>query len=666
MRIKIFYFFIVTILFIVLMQSEPSFAQPSHLTVQVDKPKADIQPTMWGIFFEDINFAADGGIYAELIKNRSFEFSVPMMGWKQNKTDRYSLNRESGSVLIINRGADIPNQHFARVSVNSDDGFVISNEGFRGIGIKKDNQYNFSIWASQPQGNEIRIDLELQDPKGNSIGQASLTPSGKEWKKYAVSFKATDTQAKAILSMKFVGKGVIDVDMISLFPQDTWKQRTNGLRADLIQLLADLKPGFIRFPGGCIVEGFHLSERYQWKKTIGPTKDRQLIKNRWNDEFKHRSTPDYFQSFGLGFYEYFQLAEDIGAEPLPILSCGMACQFNSAEVTPLDQLDPYVQDALDLIEFANGSTDTKWGKIRAEMGHPSSFNLKLMGVGNEQWGPQYIERYRIFSDAIKSKYPYIKIVSGAGPFPDGELFNYASSELKTLKADIIDEHYYKDPKWFFSNVGRYDAYDRTGPKIFAGEYASHDPAATKPENKNTWLSALSEAAFMTGLERNADVVTMASYAPLFSHAEGWQWSPDLIWFNNLNSFGTPNYYVQKLFSTNKGTQVLPILEDGQPVEGKQQLYASSTFDKATKNVIIKIVNASDQIKLTDIILEGRSKYDATVKQTILKSSDLGALNGFETPRTISPSESTIALKGKKISLSLESNSVTVLRVKAKG
>ncbi len=253
--------------------------------------------------------------------------------------------------------------------------------------------------------------------------------------------------------------------MVSLFPKATWKNRPNGLRKDLVQLLADMKPGFIRFPGGCIVEGRTLPNRYQWKNTIGEPANRKLIINRWNTEFAHRLTPDYFQSYGLGFYEYFLLAEDIGAQPLPIMNCGMACQFNSSELVPMENLDPYIQDVLDLIEFANGPVTGKWGKIRAEMGHPAPFNLKMVGVGNEQWGPQYIERYAAFASAIKKQYPDIKLVSGAGPSPDGRLFDYSWSELRKLNADLIDEHYYRSPDWFRQNASRYDKYDRKAQRF---------------------------------------------------------------------------------------------------------------------------------------------------------------------------------------------------------
>jgi alpha-N-arabinofuranosidase len=424
-----------------------------------------------------------------------------------------------------------------------------------------------------------------------------------------------------------------------------------------------MKPGFLRFPGGCIVEGRELSTRYQWKKTVGKIDERDFIVNRWNTEFNHRPTPDYFQSFGLGFFEYFQLSEDIGAEPLPILSCGMACQFNTAELVPLEELDPYIQDALDLIEFANGQVTTPWGKLRAELGHPEPFDLKFIGVGNEQWGPEYITRYKIFTKAIKEKYPAIVIISSVGPFPDGELFDYAAKELKDLNAEIVDEHYYKNPEWFFQNSNRYDNYDRTGPKIFAGEYAAQSVATVSPDNKNNWKCALSEAAFMTGLERNADVVHMASYAPLFAHAEGWQWTPDLIWFDNLRSYGTPNYYVQKLFANHRGTHVLSILSGNEKVNGQNGLYASAVWDKEGKEIIVKLVNSSEAIQSTDLQLSGAKRLAAKGSMLVLKSESLEGVNSLDSPTQISPVEQAIDVKAKNIKLSLPANSVSVVRVK---
>src|SRR6185369_7009330 len=497
-----------TVFLLGLILSLNSFSQ-RKLTVVADKPIASVASTMWGVFFEDINFGADGGLYAELVKNRSFEFPTPMMGWQQ-KMERW----EKGRILVINRSDNSTNARFARVMVNPGNGEqTLVNEGFRGMGFEKGKQYDFSISIRSQKPGNTKIKIQLLNYHEKIIGEGIVENFNNDWNKYAVAIMTTDSAQRGKLKMSFTGEGVIDIDMVSLFPHETWKNRPSGLRNDLVQKIADLKPGFIRFPGGCIVEGREITNRYQWKTTIGNVPDRKLIMNRWNNEFSYRAAPDYYQSFGLGFYEYFLLSEDVGAEPLPILNCGMACQFNSGEVVAMDELQPYIDDALDLIEFANGHITSKWGKLRNDMGHPGKFNLKFIGIGNEQWEAQYIERYKIFEKIILSKYPDIKIVSGAGPFSDGDFFNYAWKELKQLKPSLIDEHYYKPPAWFFTNASRYDNYERTGPKVFAGEYAAHSKENTEAESRNNWESALAEAAFMTGLERNADIVQMCSYAP---------------------------------------------------------------------------------------------------------------------------------------------------------
>ena len=633
-------------------------AQP--IVVKADNPTAAIQPTMWGIFFEDINLAADGGLYAELVKNRSFEFFNPMMGWTIQQA-----SPTIGSILVTNRlETDSANPRYIRVTRNTATGnFGLTNEGFRGMGIKQNEPYNFTVWAKNETGN-ITLHVQLVDSTGKSLGESqSINISGNNWQQYKTSFTATATELKAKMNIWFEGQGVADLDMVSLFPQHTWKERPNGLRADLVQLLADMKPGFIRFPGGCIVEGRELATRYQWKKTVGPVEDRKVIVNRWNTEFAHRPTPDYFQSFGLGFYEYFQLAEDIGASPLPILNCGMACQFNTSEVVDTTQLDPYIQDALDLIEFANGDVSTKWGHLREVMGHPTPFNLKLMGVGNEQWGPQYVERYKIFTKAIKSKYPNIQLVNSVGPDPDGDKFNFLNDTLRAMHADILDEHYYRPPSWFQNNANRYDNYDRKGPKIFAGEYAAQSVATVSPLNKNNWLCALSEAAFMTGLERNADVVKMASYAPLFAHVDGWQWTPDLIWFDNLYSYGTPDYYVQKLYANNKGTNVVAATSNNEVLKGKDSLYASAATDAATNEVILKIVNTSSQAVSKQITVDSKNKLASKASITTLQSNDPDAVNSIESPKSVSPQASETDVKGKQLNLTLSPYSFTVVRVK---
>lgn len=637
-------------------------SQSINLDVDASKTITKIQPTMFGLFFEDINFAADGGLYAEMIKNRSFEFDKPLMGWEQPNTKRSSLNKESGSATPIEIAAN--NTNFCRVEINNATGYALINEGFRGMGVKRDAKYNLSIKASNQEGNIKKIIIQLIDKDQKVIGETVIVPISKEWKTYTSQFTATQTEAKAKLKITFEGTGTIDLDMISLFPEDTWKNRKNGLRKDLVQLLYDMKAGFLRFPGGCIVEGRTLADRYQWKKSVGDVEERRTMINRWNMEFNHKPTPDYFQSFGLGFYEYFQLSEDIGAAPLPILSCGMACQYNTGQLAPLEELDPYVQDALDLIEFANGSEDTPWGKLRSDMGHPKPFGLKYIGVGNEQWGPDYIDRYKVFEKAIKAKYPNIIIVSGSGPSPDGEHFDYAMQELKKLDAQLIDEHYYKSPQWFRENATRYDKYDRKGPKIFAGEYAAQSVSGANPNNRNNWECAFSEAAFMTGLERNADVVNLTSYAPLMAHEDAWQWTPDMIWFNNLEAYGSANYYVQKLFSTNKGTDLLIISKNGESLTGQNNLYASAVKDVNTKEIIIKLVNTSSAAQDVSINFKATKLIpDGTI--ITLTSPDLQDENTFADPKKISPKETKIKSEKEKIKLKLPAYSVNVLKLKMK-
>ena len=632
-----------------------------EISVQADKPGAEIQPSMWGVFFEDINFAADGGIYAELVKNRSFEFELPMTGWqmlsKQNGTGRMVANFYSPSRPS--------NPHFMKIYIDPSAGtFGFRNEGFRGMGIRKDEQYNFSVSARLSGNSDIKMTAELITSSGQVIGKTELSGFSGTWERRQASFRATATEQKAELRIILTGRGSIDLDMISLFPNDTWKGRQNGLRRDIVQMIADLKPGFVRFPGGCIVEGRDLTNRYQWKTTIGPVEDRKMIMNRWNVEIESRQAPDYFQSFGLGFYEYFLLAEDLGAEPLPILNCGMSCQFNAAEVVPLEELDPYIQDALDLIEFANGEVTTKWGGLRAQMGHPEKFNMKFIGVGNEQWDEQYIERYKVIEKALRSKHPEIKIVSGSGPSAAGRYFEYGWKELKKLSPDLIDEHYYMPPDWFLKNATRYDNYDRKGIKVFAGEYAVHGKEGTESESRNTWWSALCEAAFMTGLERNADVVNMASYAPLLAHVDAWQWRPDLIWFDNLTTIGTPNYYVQKFFSNYKGTAVVPLLSNGKTLTGQDGVYASSSIDRKTGKLYVKVVNSTNQIKPVAITLGPLPYLKIAVKET-LKSGTKDDFNSIANPKLIYPVSTPVKVAGRKINAEAEPLSVSVFIIDLK-
>lgn len=639
-------------------QAAPAAAQARSITVQLDRPGAAVPRTLFGLFFEDINFAADGGLYPERVKNRSFEFPEPLMGWKQ-----LAPGDSKGTLQIydLSTEGDVPNSHYLRIKVDEPGrGFGLSNEGFRGVGVEKGKEYDFSVMARAAAGTPA-LRVEVVDAQGHPLGQAKVSGFTPQWKRYTATLRATGTEDKARLNLLVDGAGALDVDLVSLFPQETWANRPNGLRPDLVKLLKEMNPGFLRFPGGCIVEGRYLEQRYQWKTTVGAREERKLIVNRWNTEFRHRLTPDYYQSFGLGYYEYFQLAEDIGAEPLPIMNCGMACQFNSGELAPMEDVSHYIQDALDLIEFANGPAASKWGRVRAQMGHPAPFNLKMLGVGNEQWGPQYIERYKAFAAALKAKYPNVKLVSAAGPFPEGKEFDYLWGQLRRLNAELVDEHYYKPPQWFRENVGRYDAYPRVGPKVFAGEYAAQSVAIASPDNKNNWECALSEAAFVTGLERNADVVQMSSYAPLFGHVDAWQWTPNLIWFDNLRSYGTPDYYVQKLFSTNKGTRLLPVLLDGSPKNGRDGLYASASLDERAGEVILKLVNTEPSQREVGINLAG-AKGVRGGRALVLSSPDLKAENSLDEPTRISPVEKPLSAASGEFTYALAPNSLTVLRV----
>ena len=466
-----------------------SAQQVNNMVVQANKIGAEIQPTMYGHFFEDINYGADGGLYAELIKNRSFEFPQNFMGW-----DVF------GNVTLLDDGPFDKNPHYVRLG---DPGHAhkrtgIENEGFFGIGIKANESYRFSVWA-RGENQKIIVELINNASMGESqvITSQTLDINSKDWKKYEIKLTPKETFAKAHLRIFLASAGTVDLEHVSLFPTDTWKGRENGLRKDLVQALADTKPGIFRFPGGCIVEGTDLATRYNWKNSVGPVENRPLNENRWHYTFTHRFFPDYFQTYGMGFYELFLLAEDMGAEPLPVLSCGLSCQFQNntedAHVKVCD-LQPYIQDALDLIEFANGATDTKWGGLRAEMGHPEPFNLKFIGIGNEQWGSEYPERLKLFVEAIRKAYPEMKIIGSSGPNSEGKDFEYLWPEMKKLKVDLVDEHFYRPEDWFLNSGSRYDNYDRKGPKVFAGEYACHG----KGKKWNHFHASLLEAAFLTG------------------------------------------------------------------------------------------------------------------------------------------------------------------------
>lgn len=635
------------------------FAQQIYdFTLNTKNIGSPIQSTMYGLFFEDINFAADGGLYAELIKNRSFDFPQSLMGWYtfgkvEVKNENPLFDRNPNYITLS--APNHPHKHTG-----------IENEGFRGMGFKQNATYRFSVWAkSLEAGGEQKIRIELITPQNNIIGSQELVINSTDWKKHQITIAVKATEPKGRLRIFLASGGTVALEHVSLFPTDTYKERENGLRKDLAEALADIHPGIFRFPGGCIVEGTDLDTRYDWKKSVGTVENRPVNENRWHYTFTNRFYPDYYQSYGLGFYEYFQLSEDIGAEPLPVLNCGLACQYqNNGEHchVPIGDLDSYIQDALDLIEFANGGENTHWGKVRADMGHPLPFNLKFIGIGNEQWGKEYVDRLEPFVKAIRSKHPEIKIVGSSGPSSDGKEFDYLWPEMKRLKVDLVDEHYYKDPNWFFTNANRYDNYDRTGPAVFAGEYASHDHSSGK---QNNFLSALSEAAFMTGLERNADIVQMCTYAPLFAHIDAWQWNPDMIWFDNLKMMKTPNYYIQQIFAQNKGTNTMALTwTDKQNITGQDNLYASAVYDRSENCYIIKIVNTSTDEKDIRITLTGAKKNIrfSIGECTAMHNNDLKAVNTLDTPSAIMPQQTNAAISGNIFTAKALGQSVNLYKI----
>ncbi|MBQ3635624.1 MAG: carbohydrate binding domain-containing protein [Bacteroidales bacterium] len=644
-------------------------AQDKVMTVDVSKPAkgAPIQSTMYGIFFEDINYAADGGLYAEMVKNRSFEFPQALLGWQS-----------FGNIEVRTEGAPFErNPHYVRLrpASHNDKRTGLQNEGFFGVTVEAGKSYRFSIYARAFDSGKSKLRVELADlasmGENQAVGSVSLDIDGKDWKKYTATIKADKGVKKGVLRI-FLKGDAVDLEHVSLFPSETWKGRENGLRTDLAQALADLHPGVLRFPGGCIVEGTDLATRYQWKNSVGTVENRPLNENRWHYTFEHRYFPDYYQSYGLGFYEFFLLSEDIGAEPLPIVSVGLSCQFqnrNNPKGAHVDAtreaLDPYIQDVLDLIEFANGATSTKWGKLRADMGHPAPFNLKFVGIGNEQWDQLYPDRLKFFVDVVRKAHPEIKIVGSSGPDSEGKQFDFLWPEMKKLGADLVDEHFYRPESWFLAQGNRYDKYDRKGPKVFAGEYACHG----KGKKWNHFNASLLEAAFMTGIERNADVVHMATYAPLFAHVEGWQWRPDMIWYDNTNSFKTASYYVQQLFSLNKGTNAIKLTMNGKAVAGNDDqdgLFASAVYDAADNTYVVKIANVSDKTQSVSLNFNGLKKKSAigTYTVTSLHADNPDAENSLDNKSVVVPQTKSMPAVGDKTAkVSLDAKTFYVFRFK---
>ncbi len=513
----------------------------SKITVRPDRVTGQLGD-LYGIFFEDLNHAADGGLYAEMVQNRSFEFCAvdnpsyhPLMAWEKIEKKYSRMQWWIQDSHPYSRR----NPHYLVCEIfETGMGAGVRNTGFTpGMYLQKGEKYRFSCLSATDGRGELPLRIVLENDEGRNLGQADIVVSnGTVWNHYEAEITAQETTTAGNLSIYIDAVGRLYLDMVSLFPQKTFMQQRNGLRADIATLLADLKPRFMRFPGGCLVHDGSINAEdrdslYRWKNTIGVLEERPARRNNWG----------YNQTLGLGYYEYFCFCEEIGAKPLPVLPAGY--DPHHQRKVPFDQLDEWIQEALDLISFANDDASAQWGRIRCELGHPEPFGLEYIGIGNEEVGEGFFERYPYFHKAIKEKYPDIQIIASSGPFAAGGEYEKGWNCARRNHADLVDEHYYMAPEWFLANHHRYDSFDEKDPRVFLGEYASWG---------NTWYNALIEASYMTGMERNSEKVGLACYAPLLCNVNYINWKPDMIWFDNHQAYGTANYYVQKLFMNHQG------------------------------------------------------------------------------------------------------------------
>jgi len=637
-------------------------ASSKETNTNFNKSGKAISPDLFGLFFEDINYSADGGLYAELVQNRSFEYNPterkewnPFSYWEYITTG-YSYGR----ISVETKSPIHPNNpHYMVINIEhvgkeaqftGEAGVGLKNQGFDGIVVRSGEKYNFSVFAQQLSDTPIALSVSLQNRKGEMLASSSITTSSRNWQKYITTLTATASCDTANLVILVKTEGKIALDVVSLFPEKTFKNRPNGLRADLAQMLADIKPHFIRFPGGCLTHGDGLGNMYRWKNTIGPIEERKEQRNIWG----------YNQTAGLGYYEYFQFCEDIGAKPLPVLPAAVSCQNSGGtwqiggigqKAIPMDEMKDYIQEVLDLIEWANGPVISTWGAKRAAAGHPASFQLQYVGIGNEDnITPQFKERFKMIFEAVKAKHPEITVVGTVGPAPDGDDFTKGWKIANDLKVQVVDEHYYTSPEWFISNQHRYDKYARNATQVYLGEYASWG---------NKLRNAIAEAAYMTSLERNGDVVCMASYAPLLAKKNFTQWNPDMIYFDNVKICLTPNYYVQKLFSTNQGNLYFDKVISKN--EKDSTLAASCVQDTKTGDIILKMVNFGKESNPMKVNLSCFNKIISIAEQTILagKGDDE---NTYENTQKVVPAKLAIKVS-KTFEYTAPAMSLTIIRIK---
>ena len=627
-----------------------------------------ISDELIGIFFEDISSAADGGLYAELVQNGSFEFSPaerdgwgPGTAWKAVRPGHSlgymsprmdnGLNKNNPTYMRL---------HIERVKEYYDykgwKGFGLQNDGFDGISVKAGAKYDFSAFFRNVDNDTKKVRVVLAEPQmgwgkdPKLLAEATIDVNSKDWKKYEVVLTPSEESKKAMLQILVLNQGEMDVDMVSLMPEDTYKG--HGMRKDLAQALADLHPKFMRFPGGCVVHGGGdgFWNTYRWKTTVGPKEQRRGLKNTWG----------YHQSMGLGYYEYFQFCEDLNMEPLPILPCGVSCQGTNGgwgmkdqaqDVVPMSEMDEWVNEALDLIEWANGDVNTKWGKVRADAGHPKPFGLKYLGIGNEERiSPEFKERFKYMYERITKAHPEIIIVGTAGPgsHPGNPDYENGWKLADELGMPIMDEHYY-EPRDYFLKSRQYDKYPRDRKtKVYLGEYAAKDKKL---------IDALAEGLYLLHVERNGDVVVMTSYAPLFARKNATNWNPDLIYFDNERPFLTCSYYIQQMFGQSSGNYYYG---DCVKIDGKTDLQEQSVvLNTKTRQLFVKLCNAGADAKKASIDLSRFKGMKKVMAKTVL-SGQPDDENNFE-KQPIAPKTETIKAQ-KKLNLDLAPYSFVMLQV----
>ncbi len=629
------------------------------LKIDAAGPRRAISPSLYGVFFEDINHAGEGGLYAEMVLNRDFEINTLPKGaswagnllrtaggwherkWFSHELHGWSLAARGEARGSIRQESENPlndrNPHSMRLHASAvGERIGVANGGFWGMNVQRGNWYDLSFYARTENGQTFNLAVVLEDAVGRQeYARATVADVAGPWKQYRCSLRASDSDRAARLVIEVDRVGTIWFDVVSLFPRETFRHRPNGLRADIAQLLADMKPAFVRFPGGAVVGGLNLDNRFQWKNSIGDISRRQGTMNLWG----------YYSTHGLGYHEILQFCEDIGADAMFVCNPGMSDGYRIAEVASARDLPAFIQEAMDALDYALGPADSTWGRRRAANGHPAAFPLKYIEIGNEAGGPTYVENYRQFHAAIRDKYPALGIISNQRIEGDATV-------------EIVDDHIYANPRQLVQAAGEFDAADRNGPAIYVGEYACNSDVG-----QGNLAAALAEAVFLMGLERNSDLVTMSSYAPLLFNVNDIAWPVNMIGFDSGRVAPRSSYYVQRLFSRHRPDELLATSMIQPP--GDREVFAIAGIRRESGGIIIKAVNLGHITRAITVDIAGLGSLASCSEITTLRHDDPTAENTLDDPDVVMPVTSTLPIAGKKFTLELGANSLTILRMEEK-